>query len=52
MLIDWSAVGSSTSSGYGEVRWDAEVTNQDEEIVAQYDVLTMVATVEHWASVQ
>jgi len=39
-------------SGYGEVRWDAEVTNQDDAIVAQYDVLTMVATDEHWASVQ
>jgi oxepin-CoA hydrolase/3-oxo-5,6-dehydrosuberyl-CoA semialdehyde dehydrogenase len=39
-------------SGYGEVRWDAEVTNQDDEIVAQYDVLTMVATDEHWQSVQ
>ncbi len=39
-------------SGYGEVRWDAEVTNQDDEIVAQYDVLTMVATDEHWRSVQ
>ena len=39
-------------SGYGEVRWDAEVTNQDDEIVAQYDVLTMVATNEHWESVQ
>ncbi len=38
-------------SGYGEVRWDTEVTNQDDEIVAQYDVLTMVATDEHWASV-
>lgn len=38
-------------SGYGEVRWDAEVVNQDDEIVAQYDVLTMVATDEHWASV-
>ena len=31
-------------SGYGEVRWDTEVTNQDEAIVAAYDVLTMVAT--------
>ena len=30
--------------GYGEVRWDTEVTNQDGEIVAAYDVLTMVAT--------
>ena len=38
-------------TGYGEVRWDAEVTNQDDEVVAQYDVLTMVATDEHWASV-
>jgi oxepin-CoA hydrolase/3-oxo-5,6-dehydrosuberyl-CoA semialdehyde dehydrogenase len=39
-------------TGYGEVRWDTEVTNQDDEVVAQYDVLTMVATNEHWASVQ
>lgn len=38
-------------SGYGEVRWDSEVTNQNGEVVAQYDVLTMVATDEHWASV-
>ena len=38
-------------SGYGEVRWDARVTNQDDEVVALYDVLTMVATDEHWASV-
>jgi oxepin-CoA hydrolase / 3-oxo-5,6-dehydrosuberyl-CoA semialdehyde dehydrogenase len=28
---------------YGEVRWDAEITNQDETVVATYDVLTMVA---------
>ncbi len=41
-----------TGTEYGEVRWDTEVTNQDDEIVAQYDVLTMVATDEHWASVQ
>lgn len=39
-------------TGYGEVRWDTEVTNQDNEVVAQYDVLTMVATDEQWASVQ
>jgi oxepin-CoA hydrolase / 3-oxo-5,6-dehydrosuberyl-CoA semialdehyde dehydrogenase len=38
-------------TGYGEVRWDAEVTNQDDDVVAQYDVLTMVATDEQWASV-
>ena len=28
---------------YGEVRWDAEVTNQDGKAVAAYDVLTLVA---------
>ncbi|HTX29379.1 MAG TPA: phenylacetic acid degradation bifunctional protein PaaZ [Streptosporangiaceae bacterium] len=28
---------------YGEVRWDAEVTNQDAKPVATYDVLTLVA---------
>lgn len=28
---------------YGEVRWDCTVTNQDAQLVAQYDVLTMVA---------
>ena len=38
-------------SGYGEVRWDTEVTNQDDEIVASYDVLTMVATTEEWLKV-
>ncbi|MFO1350888.1 MAG: phenylacetic acid degradation bifunctional protein PaaZ [Gammaproteobacteria bacterium] len=28
---------------YGEVRWDTTVTNQDGRVVAQYDVLTLVA---------
>lgn len=28
---------------YGEVRWDAVLTNQDDEIVATYDVLTLVS---------
>ena len=28
---------------YGEVRWDAEVTRGDGEVVARYDVLTLVA---------
>lgn len=28
---------------YGEVRWDAVLTNQNDEIVASYDVLTLVA---------
>jgi oxepin-CoA hydrolase/3-oxo-5,6-dehydrosuberyl-CoA semialdehyde dehydrogenase len=30
-------------AGYGEVRWDAGVTNQDGASVATYDVLTLVA---------
>ncbi|HEY6516112.1 MAG TPA: phenylacetic acid degradation bifunctional protein PaaZ [Steroidobacteraceae bacterium] len=29
--------------GYGEVRWDALITNQEDETVAAYDVLTMVS---------
>ncbi|MBV8877842.1 MAG: phenylacetic acid degradation bifunctional protein PaaZ [Gammaproteobacteria bacterium] len=31
------------SAGYGEVRWDTAITNQDGEAVANYDVLTMVS---------
>jgi oxepin-CoA hydrolase/3-oxo-5,6-dehydrosuberyl-CoA semialdehyde dehydrogenase len=34
---------SPRAGDYGEVRWDAEVTNQDGTVVATYDVLTMVA---------
>jgi oxepin-CoA hydrolase / 3-oxo-5,6-dehydrosuberyl-CoA semialdehyde dehydrogenase len=29
--------------GYGEVRWDTQITNQADETVATYDVLTMVS---------
>ena len=29
--------------GYGEVAWDTQVINQNDEVVAAYDVLTMVA---------
>jgi len=32
--------------GYGEVRWDTEITNQRGEAVASYDVLTMVSELE------
>jgi len=39
-------------SGYGEVRWDTEVTNQQDEVVASYDVLTMVATTEEWEKIR
>ena len=31
------------SRPYGDVRWDADVTRQDGESVARYDVLTLVA---------
>jgi oxepin-CoA hydrolase/3-oxo-5,6-dehydrosuberyl-CoA semialdehyde dehydrogenase len=34
---------SPRAGEYGEVRWDAEITNQDGKVVAAYDVLTMVA---------
>jgi oxepin-CoA hydrolase/3-oxo-5,6-dehydrosuberyl-CoA semialdehyde dehydrogenase len=30
--------------GWGEVAWDTEITNQNEETVASYNVLTMVST--------
>lgn len=31
------------NASHAEVRWDCRVTNQRDEVVAQYDVLTMVA---------
>ncbi|GJM10878.1 MAG: bifunctional aldehyde dehydrogenase/enoyl-CoA hydratase [Lysobacteraceae bacterium] len=31
------------TDNYGEIRWDTEITNQNDEVVAQYDVLTLVA---------
>lgn len=33
----------SRNEDYGEVRWDVELTNQDDEICATYDLLTMNA---------
>ncbi|MGJ8662019.1 MAG: phenylacetic acid degradation bifunctional protein PaaZ [Marinicella sp.] len=30
--------------GYGEVRWDLQASNQENEVVAAYDILTMVAS--------
>ena len=32
-----------SGAGYGEVRWDTAITNQNGEAVANYDVLTMVS---------
>ena len=36
-------INPRAGADYGEVRWDCQVTNQKDEVVAQYDVLTMVA---------
>lgn len=36
-------INPRATAEHGEVRWDAQVTNQKDEVVAQYDVLTMVA---------
>ncbi|MEM9442325.1 MAG: phenylacetic acid degradation bifunctional protein PaaZ, partial [Pseudomonadota bacterium] len=37
------AINPRENANHGEVRWDCRVTNQKDEMVAQYDVLTMVA---------
>lgn len=39
-------INPRATAEHGEVRWDCLVTNQRDEVVAQYDVLTMVA--KHW----
>ena len=38
-------INPRASAEHGEVRWDCQVTNQTGAVVAQYDVLTMVAKV-------
>jgi len=40
--IDRNKVGTD-GRGQGVVAWDVEVTNQDGEVVASYDILTLVA---------
>ncbi len=40
------SISPRVDADYGEVVWDAAVTNQDGETVADYDVLTLVA--KHW----
>lgn len=37
------AINPREGADHGEVRWDCQVSNQDGALVAQYDVLTMVA---------
>jgi oxepin-CoA hydrolase / 3-oxo-5,6-dehydrosuberyl-CoA semialdehyde dehydrogenase len=36
-------ISPRANADYGEVRWDALVTNQSDDVVATYDVLTLVA---------
>ena len=36
-------INPRVNAEHGEVRWDCQVTKQDGALVAQYDVLTMVA---------
>ena len=43
MTLTVKQITPRTTADYGEVRWDAVVTNQDDEPVATYDVLTLVA---------
>ncbi|HRK42036.1 MAG TPA: phenylacetic acid degradation bifunctional protein PaaZ [Gemmobacter sp.] len=42
-------INPRANAEHGEVRWDCQVTNQTGAVVAQYDVLTMVAKV--WPAV-
>ncbi|MDZ4086226.1 MAG: phenylacetic acid degradation bifunctional protein PaaZ [Tabrizicola sp.] len=42
-------INPRANAEYGEVRWDCQVTKQTGQVVAQYDVLTMVAKV--WPSI-
>ncbi|MDR0808442.1 MAG: phenylacetic acid degradation bifunctional protein PaaZ [Gemmobacter sp.] len=42
-------INPRANAEHGEVRWDCQVTNQNGAVVAQYDVLTMVA--KHWPPV-
>jgi len=43
VLLTVKQISPRRSADYGEVRWDALVSNQDGETVATYDVLTLVA---------
>jgi oxepin-CoA hydrolase/3-oxo-5,6-dehydrosuberyl-CoA semialdehyde dehydrogenase len=36
-------ISARETEEYGEVRWDAVLVNQRDEVVATYDVLTLVA---------
>jgi oxepin-CoA hydrolase/3-oxo-5,6-dehydrosuberyl-CoA semialdehyde dehydrogenase len=48
VTLTCKAITPRGDSEHGEVRWDAEVVKQGDEVVARYDVLTMVA--KEWTS--
>jgi oxepin-CoA hydrolase/3-oxo-5,6-dehydrosuberyl-CoA semialdehyde dehydrogenase len=43
VMLTVKQITPRSSADYGEVRWDALVTNANDEAVATYDVLTLVA---------
>jgi len=43
VVLTAKQISPRAGAEYGEVRWDAVVTNQDDALVATYDVLTLVA---------
>ena len=43
MLLTCKQKTARETEDYGEVRWDTTVLNQNDDVVAQYDVLTLVA---------
>ncbi len=43
LSLTCKAINPRETEEHGEVRWDCTVTNQDAAVVAQYDVLTLVA---------
>jgi len=43
MTLTAKQITPRDTADYGEVRWDADVVNQNDESVAKYDVLTLVA---------
>jgi len=43
VMLICKQINPRVSDDYGEVRWDCTVLNHDDAVVAQYDVLTLVA---------
>ncbi|TCD11890.1 phenylacetic acid degradation bifunctional protein PaaZ [Oricola cellulosilytica] len=43
VILTCKEISPRETEEYGEVRWDCVITNQDNDLVASYDVLTLVA---------